>query len=87
MEKKLVWGGLWQYCDASLLTEDLYIKPQLSIIYLIFGIDLTWNVVAIIIIIKGAGGDLGDNGYVYGLNGGNVSMSIYLSPISSSCTN
>ena len=72
MEKRLVWGGLWQeYCDSS-------------IIYLTFvkRIDLMLNVVALIIIIIGAGEALGGDGYVYRLNGGNVSMDVYLSPYS-----
>ena len=42
------------------------------------------NVVTlIIIIIIGAGGALGGDGYVYGLNGGNVSIDACLSPHSS----
>lgn len=78
IEKRLVWGGLWQaYCDSS-------------IIYLTFDkrIDLMLNVVALIIImiIIGARGALGGDGCVYGLNGGNVSMDVYLSPHSASCT-
>lgn len=75
MEKKLVWGGLWQeYCDSS-------------IIYLTFDkrIDLMLNVVTLIIII-GSGEALGGDGYVYRLLGGNVSMDVYLSPHSSSYT-
>ena len=40
------------------------------------------NVVALIIIIIGAGEALGGDGYVYRLNGGNVSMDVYLSPYS-----
>lgn len=38
------------------------------------------TLIIIIIIMIGAGGALGGDGYVYGLNGGNVSIDACLSP-------
>lgn len=79
----------WKYYGKEIGVRSLTRIFDSSIIYLTFDkrIDLMLNVVTLIIIIImiGAGGALGGDGYVYGLNGGNVSIDACLSPHSSRC--